>query len=200
ATGGPALAVRTVEQLSAVRVDHVALIDSATFDRVTESLGGVDIDVPSAVVIDGRTVVPAGRQHLTGEQARIWVHGAGEPEDEEDADRIVRERAWLAAILARLGDDDVRRDPIAWLALLGVVTDSVAVDEGLDQAQLTGLLTSLRALHPDDVDVVAAPTTLTRAGQGGAGRVELVPDPAPFEAMMAALRTDTLGEVLASGG
>jgi LCP family protein required for cell wall assembly len=217
AQGGPPSAVQTVEQLTDVRVDHIALTDSTTFAQVTEALGGVDLDVSEDLLTDGRVVVPAGRQRLTGAQALLWVQGTGEAGQDEGAEaggaaggRVERQQAWLRAILDRLGGADVRRDPTSWLRLLSVVSGSVAVDEGLDRSTMTGLLTSLRGLRPDDVDVVAAPTTTTlpdagpevAAGEGeaageGAGEAVVVPDAAPFAGLMDALRTDTLGAHLA---
>lgn len=226
ARGGPPSAVQTVEQLTDVRVDHIALTDSTTFAQVTEALGGVDLDVSEDLLTDGRVVVPAGRHRLTGAQALLWVQGTGQSGQDEGAGagratageagdaaggRVERQQAWLRAILDRLGGADVRRDPTSWLRLLSVVSGSVAVDEGLDRSTMTGLLTSLRGLRPDDVDVVAAPTTTTlpdagpevTAGEGeaageGAGEAVVVPDDAPFADLMDALRTDTLGAHLAN--
>lgn len=217
AQGGPPSAVQTVEQLTDVRVDHIALTDSTTFARVTEALGGVDLDVSEDLLSEGRVVVPAGRHRLTGEQALLWVQGTGGTDAGGEAGsgaggRVERQQAWLRAILDRLGGADVRRDPTSWLRLLSVVSGSVAVDEGLDRSTMTGLLTSLRGLRPDDVDVVAAPTmtTLPDAGVGpdtaagdgeaageGAGEAVVVPDAEPFAGLMDALRTDTLGAHLA---
>lgn len=212
AAGGPPSAVQTVEQLTDVRVDHIVLTDSATFARVTEALGGVDLDVSEDLVTDGRVVVPAGRHRLTGDEALLWVQGTGgvgsAEGDGAGAGRVERQQAWLRAILDRLGGADVRRDPTSWLRLLSVVSGSVAVDEGLDRGTMTSLLTSLRGLRPDDVDVVAAPTTTAApapgvdagadAGAGdGAAPLDVVPDAAPFAALMEALRTDTLDEHLA---
>lgn len=185
ADGGPPGAVQAIEQVTDVRVDHVALTDAATFARLTDALGGVDLAVPEAVVAGGRVVLPAGEHRLSGEQALLLVHGAGD----QDA-RPLRALAWLEAILDRLADDDVRSNPTSWPLLLDVVSGSVAVDEGFDRATMVGLLASLRQLRPDDVDVVAAPTQRATAG----GEAVLVPDPAPFDALMEALRTDTVGE------
>ena len=217
AQGGPPSAVQTVEQLTDVRVDHIALTDSTTFARVTEALGGVDLDVSEDLLTEGRVVVPAGRHRLTGEQALLWVPGPGGEDAGGEAGgvadgRVERQQAWLRAILDRLGGADVRRDPTSWLRLLSVVSGSVAVDEGLDRSTMTGLLTSLRGLRPDDVDVVAAPTMTTlpdagvgpdaAAGEGeaageAAGEAVVVPDAEPFAVLMDALRTDTLGAHLA---
>jgi LCP family protein required for cell wall assembly len=193
ALGGPPRAVQTVEQLTDVRVDHVALTDAATFARVTEALGGVDLDVANDVVVRGRLLIRAGHRHLSGEQTLLWVQGGGDG----DSGRAKREEAWLRAILNRVGEADVRQDPTRWLQLLSVVSGSVAVDEGLDRSTLVGLLASMRGLQPADVDVVVAPTT---TGTSADGQPVLVPDSAPFAALMDALRTDTLSQHLAAAG
>lgn len=188
--GGPAGAVQAVEELTGVRVDHVALTDAETFARVTETLGGVDLDVADDVVVRGRVAVPAGRHRLAGGVALAWMQATG-----DDAARAERGQLWLRAILDRLGHDDVRADPTTWLELLDVLSGSVAVDEGLDRGTMLGLLTSLRGLRPGDVQVVTAPTT---AGTAADGSPTVVPDPAPFAALMDALRSDTLDEHLAA--
>lgn len=191
ALGGPPGAVQAVEQLTGVRVDHVALTDAETFARVTETLGGVDLEVTDPVVVRGRVAVPAGRHRLTGGRALLWMQATGD----NHAARAERGQLWLRAILDRLGHDDVRSDPTTWLELLNVLSGSVAVDEGLDRGTMLGLLTSLRGLRPGDVQVVTAPTT---AGTAPDGSTTVVPDPGPFTALMDALRADTLAEHLAA--
>ncbi|GEK21428.1 hypothetical protein CXY01_19480 [Cellulomonas xylanilytica] len=191
AQGGPSGAVQTVEQLTNVRLDHVALTDSETFARVTDGLGGVEVDLDSRLVVNGRQVSPAGLHRLTGEEALAWVRG----DTLDDVSRAERSAVWLRAILDRSGDDDVRRNPATWLRLLGVVAGSVAVDEAFDRSELVGLLTSVRNLGPDEVRVVPVPTTVVITGDSAA----VVPDAAPFGTLMGALRTDTLDEYLAAG-
>jgi LCP family protein required for cell wall assembly len=191
AQGGPTGAVQTVERLTNVRLDHVALTDSETFARVTDGLGGVEVDLDSTLVVDGRQVAPAGPHQLTGEEALAWVGADGV----DDVSRAERSAVWLRAILDRLGDDDIRRNPVTWLRLLGVVSGSVAVDEGFDRSELVGLLTSVRNLGPGEVRVVPVPTTVVTTGDSAA----LVPEAAPFGTLMDALRTDTLDEQLAAG-
>ena len=189
ALGGPTRAVQTVEQLTDVRVDHVALTGSATFAGVTDSLDGVDVEVARDLVVDERVVVAAGDQRLSGEEALLWVHGG-----DDQSGRAQRQEEWLRAILDRVGDSDVRGDPAAWLELTGVVSGSVAVDEGFDRGTMVGLLTSARSLRPGDVEVVPVPTT---TGTAPDGTSVLVPDAEPFAALMDALRNDTLSEHLA---
>ncbi|QHT54647.1 hypothetical protein GXP71_00050 [Cellulomonas sp. H30R-01] len=191
AQGGPTGAVQTVERLTNVRLDHVALTDSETFARLTDGLGGVEIDLDSRLVVDGGQTFPAGRHRLTGAEALAWVRGDGV----DDMSRSERSAAWFRAILDRLGDDDVRRSPATWLRLLGIVSGSVAVDESFDRSELVGLLTSVRHLGPEEVRVVPVPTTVVPTGDSAT----LVPDAAPFDVLMEALRTDTLDEHPAAG-
>lgn len=188
AAGGPPLAVQTVEQLTDVRLDHVALTDSETFARVTETLGGVDLKLENDLVVNGRVEAKAGERHLSGALALAWVRGGGG----DDLARSQRSATWLRAILDRLGDSEVRRNPVTWLRLLSVVSGSVAVDEGFDRAEMVGLLTSVRNLGPSAVEVVPVPTTLSATSVPPA----LVPDTEPFGTLMDALREDTLSEHL----
>ncbi len=49
-TGGAALAIRTVERLTGIGVNHVATVDFNAFAQVIDELGGVTIDVPRRIV------------------------------------------------------------------------------------------------------------------------------------------------------
>ena len=48
--GGAALALKTVEQLTGLQVNHVAIVDFDDFKGVIDALGGVTVDVPKKIV------------------------------------------------------------------------------------------------------------------------------------------------------
>jgi LCP family protein required for cell wall assembly len=50
AFGGPALAVKAVEDLTGLPVNHVAVVDFSTFPDVIDELSGITIDVPKPIV------------------------------------------------------------------------------------------------------------------------------------------------------
>jgi LCP family protein required for cell wall assembly len=50
--GGPALAMRTVEQVIGVPIDYYAQIDFEAFERFIDLIDGVKIDVPYAITVD----------------------------------------------------------------------------------------------------------------------------------------------------
>jgi LCP family protein required for cell wall assembly len=47
AYGGPTLAIKTVQSVTGLPINHVVVVDFGTFDEVIDALGGVAIDVPS---------------------------------------------------------------------------------------------------------------------------------------------------------
>jgi LCP family protein required for cell wall assembly len=50
AFGGAALAIRTVEDVTGLPVNHVVLVDFSAFGELIDALGGVTIDVPERIV------------------------------------------------------------------------------------------------------------------------------------------------------
>jgi LCP family protein required for cell wall assembly len=47
--GGPALALRTVEQLTGLDVNHVAFVDFDRFEELIDAVGGIDVNVPRPI-------------------------------------------------------------------------------------------------------------------------------------------------------
>jgi polyisoprenyl-teichoic acid--peptidoglycan teichoic acid transferase len=50
AYGGPTLAIRTVEALTGVPINHVVVVDFSQFKELIDTLGGVTIDVPKPIL------------------------------------------------------------------------------------------------------------------------------------------------------
>jgi LCP family protein required for cell wall assembly len=74
AAGGAKLAVRTVEGMLGLNVDQVAIIDFDGFRSFIDTIGGIDVDLPTDVcanVSDGafNLDLEAGENHLDGFQA-----------------------------------------------------------------------------------------------------------------------------------
>lgn len=49
-TGGPALALRTVEAFTGVKVNHVVLVDFDDFKELIDAVGGITVDVPKPIL------------------------------------------------------------------------------------------------------------------------------------------------------
>jgi polyisoprenyl-teichoic acid--peptidoglycan teichoic acid transferase len=50
AFGGPTLAIKTVQRLTGLPINHVVVVDFGTFDDVVDALGGITVDVPRPIL------------------------------------------------------------------------------------------------------------------------------------------------------
>jgi LCP family protein required for cell wall assembly len=115
AYGGPRLAVDTVEAVTGLEVNHVVVVDFASFPVVIDALGGVTIDVPRRIV-SNRFDCPyetldrcsrwqgwqfdRGRQEMGGRRALIYARIRTNRLDPSESDlaRVRRQQQVLQAI------------------------------------------------------------------------------------------------------
>jgi LCP family protein required for cell wall assembly len=167
---GPSLAVETVERLTGVQIDHLAVVDWAGLEAITDRFGGVTLTVPHTVEDPANNVVwTQGRQTLTGAQALLYVRQRyGLPNG--DLDRVRRQQAYLLALmrsgLRSLGS----HSPFRVYDMLDAVTSNISVDSGWSVGELRSLLLDLRDLEPSDLDLITVPV----AGLGYEGPQSVV--------------------------
>lgn len=193
--GGPSLLIQTFEDLTGVRVDHFAVTDFESFRHITDAMGGVWMTLESPLVERGRTVLPAGDHLMTGDQALTWVRQRKNLA-RGDFDRVQRQQAWMRAMVSRVLDEEVVRDPTRWYSLLDAVTASVAVDDGLDRNRMAGLLMEVREMRPSDMAFFTVPVQGTGTSADGQSIVLL--DRPAFDELMAAVREDRVADYLAA--
>ncbi len=156
--GGPRLTVETVEKMTDVRIDHLTVIDWDGFKALTDAVGGVDIDIPKTVYDSARGVRwEAGRHHLDGEQALLYVrqrHGLRDG----DLDRVARQQAFLRTLLKETLHQELRKNPDQVLDLLSLFSKHASVDDEWSTTQMAKLAASLRNLRTDDISYLTVPT------------------------------------------
>ncbi len=100
AIGGPALVIRTVKQATGVNIDHFLQVDFAAFQELTDSVGGVYIDVDRKYFNSGGTYEPidiqAGYQLLNGRDALDYVRFRHD--SNSDFGRMARQQAFLSSL------------------------------------------------------------------------------------------------------
>ena len=101
--GGPALAVKTVEQFIGVPINYYAQIDFAAFVRFIDEIGGVQIDVPAPITIDllgtgakTKKKLKPGVQVLPGEWALAYARNRYT--ENGDFDRAARQQQVILGI------------------------------------------------------------------------------------------------------
>jgi LCP family protein required for cell wall assembly len=184
---GPSLAVQTVEELTGVRIDHLAVVDWAGFRDLTDAVGGVTVDVPRTVVDSAHGVTwTAGPHTLDGEQALMYVRQRyGLPRG--DLDRVRRQQYFLRLLMEDSLHQDMRKNPKMVYDFLDTVTQHLSVDSDWSIGSMRSLVISLRNLQTHNIDYLTAPVW----GLGDEdGQSVVYLDVTRGESMWAAVRED----------
>lgn len=173
ALGGPDLAVRTVESLLGVSIDYWMKLDFDGFQAVVETVGGVEMHIPRAMVYTDTAQglyinLPAGTHRLNGEQALHYVRyradGLG---DVSLADplagvyrgRVERQLQFVRALAREvLQPAMLTRAPVLIPQLKGAVDSNLPFDLSL---RLAG---ALRSVDPNGIEAVVLPGIGQRIG------------------------------------
>ncbi|MFG3658161.1 LCP family protein [Streptomyces sp. NPDC047706] len=157
--GGPVCAVKTVEVMTGVRMDHYIEIDFAGFAQLVDALGGVTVTTGADIEDeDSRLTLAAGTHHLDGERALALArtrHGIG---DGSDLGRIGLQHQLVKALLEQAASSDLLSDPARLYEVADAVTGSLTTDTGLDSLpELTALGESLSGLSANAMETVTMP-------------------------------------------
>ena len=144
--GGPALAVKTVENFLGVPINYYAQIDFAAFVRFIDEIGGVKIDVPQQITIDllgsgfktKKTLKP-GVQVLPGEWALAYARNRYT--EGGDFDRAMRQQQVIFAIRNKILSVDilptlVSKAPTLYNELASGIRTNMTLDEVIKLALL----------------------------------------------------------------
>lgn len=107
AYGGHNLTKKSVEHLLGVPMDHYVIIDTKSFERIIDAIGGVDIDVEKRMHYEdpwddnGGLVIDLypGEQHMDGKKAIQYVRYR---DGEGDIGRIGRQQKFMKAVVAQV--------------------------------------------------------------------------------------------------
>ncbi|MPY64495.1 LCP family protein [Streptomyces spongiae] len=151
-TGGAACAVKTVESMTGIRMDHFLEVDFSGFQKLIDELGGVDITTTKDIDDpDSHLDLKAGTHTLNGKQALGLVrtrHGVG---DGSDLGRIQLQQAFIKALVNQVKDLGILTSPKKLYDLADTATKTVTTDSELgsvpDLASFAGGLKGISASH-----------------------------------------------------
>ncbi|MFB9735490.1 LCP family protein [Streptomyces thermocoprophilus] len=186
-TGGAACAVKTVETLTGIRMDHYLEVDFAGFQKLIDRLGGVsvtttkDIDDP-----DSHLKLKAGTHRLNGEQALGLVrtrHGVG---DGSDLGRIQLQQAFLKALVDQVGQIGLFTNPKKLYDLADTATKAVTTDSDLGSVNsLMSWAAGLKGIGASDMHMVTMPVQYDPADPN-----RVIVSPAKAQQVWTALKND----------
>lgn len=191
AFGGAPLAVRTLENLTGVRMDHVVLIDFDGFIRLTEDLHGVTVTNKTAFTSHGFDY-PKGKITVAGEEA-LWFVRERHQLPGGDLDRAENQRNVIKAIVQKGLSAKVISDPVTFTTFIGNVAKHLTVDNELSNGEIRRTALSLR-LSAKDIELLQAP--ISGFGTSPDGQSIDVVDTAKLAELSTALKKDKLSEYL----
>jgi LCP family protein required for cell wall assembly len=170
--GGPALLIRTVQNLTGVRIDHYAVVDFQALINVVNALGGVNVILPGRTASYNGVSFRQGVNHLNGVAALAYVRQGSISEDQ----RVQRQQNLLRAILQKIGGQNLLGNPLRAYGIVHAFTRALSVDSNFSNRQLMSLATSARSFRPGSGTFVTVP--VRPAGPlGGQGAASLVAGP-----------------------
>lgn len=173
--GGPALSLKTVEDLSGISIDHVAIIDWVGFRDLTSALGGIRVYIPETFYDESQKISwEKGWHTYEGEEALAYVRTRYGLEG-GDFDRIKRQQNFLRATMGKLLSGSTTTNPIRLTKVVGVVTKYLTVDDTWDNDEIRSLALSMRNIRADDVDFITAPFGKYDTTADGQSIVRLAP-------------------------
>ena len=143
AYGGVSLTESTVENFLGIDIDHYIMVDTSSFVKIIDAIGGVDIDVEKRMYYedpwddDGGLVIDLypGQQHMDGRTAVTYVRYR---DSEGDIGRVKRQQAFMTACMDKVTSPEIiPRIP----QIAREVIDAVETDMSLRQLlELAGAL------------------------------------------------------------
>ncbi len=162
---GPACVVKTVEQISGVRMDHYVEIDFAGFKGLVDAIGGVTVTVDKDIHDSSSGLdLTAGTHKLDGTQSLQFVrtrHGIG---DGSDLGRIGLQQKFMLALLSEIKKQDLLGSPTKSYKIADKLTAALTTDS--DLASLTKLAEfgrSLNGVDPSTMETIMLPVQYDKA-------------------------------------
>ncbi len=136
--GGPVCAVKTVETLTGVRMDHYLEIDFAGFARLVDALGGVTVTTRQDIDDDrSHLTLDAGTHHLDGTQALALARTRYDVGDGSDLGRIALQQGLVKALVRQITELDLLTGPTVLYEVADAATAGLTTDTGLDSSRRT---------------------------------------------------------------
>jgi len=156
---GAACTIKTVEQLTNIRIDHHVVVDFGGFKDMVNALGGVQVCVPEDVNDpQSHLVLTKGIHNVKGKQALAYVRTRHALGNGGDLDRIARQQAFLGSMVSKIKSRGLLLRPDRLLSFLGAATSSITTDPALgDLNSLRKLAQDVKSIDTKNVTFLTAP-------------------------------------------
>ncbi|MZD05121.1 LytR family transcriptional regulator [Streptomyces sp. SID5785] len=157
AEGGPQLTVRTVENMTHVKIDHYLEVDFTSFMRTVDVLGGVEVCTAKPLK-DSYTGLDlaVGSHRLNGGQALQYVRSR-HADSASDLGRMQRQQRFLASLISATTSSGVLLNPVKFRDVSRTLLSSVRADKGFGSDQMVDLAQAMRNFSPSSSEFTTVP-------------------------------------------
>ncbi|PSK86895.1 LytR family transcriptional attenuator [Murinocardiopsis flavida] len=156
--GGPPCAVKAVESLTDIRVDHFVHLSFVGFRDMVDAVGGVRMCIPEPMKDERSHLdLDAGRQTLDGRESLAFVRARYEIGDGGDIGRIDRQQIFLSELATKATSSDVLTDPAKLTGLLEAVSKHTSTDDDLTLDTMLSLGSTLGDTDVKDITFYTVP-------------------------------------------
>ncbi|MDF6042825.1 LCP family protein [Streptomyces sp. JH14] len=193
----PGCTMRTVEEITGLKVDHFMMVDFNAVKELSTAVGGVKVCLAHAVK-DSKSHLdlPEGESTIQGEDALAFVRTRHSFGNESDLDRIKVQQQFIGSMIRQMKSDDTLTSPTKLYKLANVATSALTVDSAIGTGKkLVSLAKELSKVDTKNITFVTAPVIDNPAEKVHA---TVVLNTAKSDPLFAMMREDTsLTEVAA---
>ncbi|HEY9521684.1 MAG TPA: LCP family protein, partial [Thermopolyspora sp.] len=153
--GGAKLAVRTVQKVTGLTINHYIEVNVLGFVDVVNALGGVEVCTPVAINdLKTKFTLAPGTHKLDGINALFYARTRATAR--ADLDRIDRQQQVISALLQQALSGGTLANPVRLTALINSTLKTITVDQPL-RDDLLSLAEQLRDVSTDNVAFTTVP-------------------------------------------
>lgn len=188
--GGLPLATEVVSDFIDAPIHHVAIIDFAGFQALTDSVGGVEVEAEQAFESNGHSF-SKGTNQLNGEEGLSFVRARKNFSD-GDLQRGRNQQAFLKGLVDKIVSADTLSNPNKISGIVRDFSPYMTVDDGLTSSKIAGMAYEMRDVRTGDIQFFSAPVGDT--DRSADGQSILTVDEDAQSEIQKAFAEDTLDE------
>lgn len=195
--GGVPLVIQTVESMFKAPIDHVVIVDFEGFEGLTDALGGVTVDNPSAFQSRGSQgeFFDQGNITLDGDSALKFVRERYAFSD-GDYQRVRNQQLYIKAVMSAFLSRETLTDPARISRVVNEISPYLSVDEELNAATVGSLALDLQHIRTGDIEFFTLPNL--GPGTSADGQSIIIRDDVAIAEIARVLDEGSLGDYLKS--
>ena len=194
--GGKNDLIRTMKQLTGLKIHHYIQVNIAGFRDVVDAIGGVEVCVTEPIPFDPQTGIEiteeeVGLVKFDGDRALRFVRSRNFPSG--DFQRIQNQQKFLAASIGKISSSETLIQPQRVFKLMDVAGKNL--ETNLAPTELRNLLGRFQNFDPEHYEAYTIPNLGTAANEAGS---VVLPDEPAMELLFQALE-DNESPAIADG-